>query len=203
VIDRRLDIKDAYRKGVMMTFAPAGVFEMDDGENWEYATRASDGIALRLNCSVTGIDARGVSLAGGGRVDAKVIVIGIGARPRTGCLADSGLSLSPDGAIVVDSQLCAQPSGVYGAGDVVQWPSELFGDQLRVEHWEHAAASGRAAALNLLGAAEPYDPVPHFWSDQLGHRLQYVGHHAREDQLVFRGQPHTGESWTALWLGTD
>jgi len=41
------EIKDAYRKGVMMTFAPAGVFEMDDGENWEYATRANDGVVTR------------------------------------------------------------------------------------------------------------------------------------------------------------
>ena len=41
------EIKDAYRKGVMMTFAPAGVFEMDDGENWEYATRANDGTVTR------------------------------------------------------------------------------------------------------------------------------------------------------------
>ena len=41
------EIKDAYRKGVMMTFAPAGVFEMDDGENWEYATRANDGAVTR------------------------------------------------------------------------------------------------------------------------------------------------------------
>ena len=41
------EIKEAYRKGVMMTFAPAGVFEMDDGENWEYATRANDGVVTR------------------------------------------------------------------------------------------------------------------------------------------------------------
>jgi ethylbenzene dioxygenase alpha subunit len=41
------DIKDAWRKGAMMTFSPAGVFEMDDGENWELATRSGQGVVTR------------------------------------------------------------------------------------------------------------------------------------------------------------
>jgi ethylbenzene dioxygenase alpha subunit len=41
------EIKEAYRKGVMMTFSPSGVFEMDDGENWEYSTRTADGVVSR------------------------------------------------------------------------------------------------------------------------------------------------------------
>lgn len=40
-------IKELYRKGVMMTFSPGGVFEMDDGENWEYATRSNQGFVTR------------------------------------------------------------------------------------------------------------------------------------------------------------
>jgi ethylbenzene dioxygenase alpha subunit len=31
----------------MMTFSPAGLFEMDDGENWEAATRANRGVVTR------------------------------------------------------------------------------------------------------------------------------------------------------------
>ena len=31
----------------MMTFNPAGVFEMDDGENWEYSTRTNAGYVTR------------------------------------------------------------------------------------------------------------------------------------------------------------
>jgi ethylbenzene dioxygenase alpha subunit len=41
------EIKDLYRKGVMMTFSPGGVFEMDDGENWEYCTRSNEGFVTR------------------------------------------------------------------------------------------------------------------------------------------------------------
>ena len=40
-------IKELYRKGVMMTFSPGGVFEMDDGENWEYSTRVNQGYVTR------------------------------------------------------------------------------------------------------------------------------------------------------------
>lgn len=41
------EVKDAYRKGVMMTFSPTGVFECDDGENWEHATRTNAGVVTR------------------------------------------------------------------------------------------------------------------------------------------------------------
>lgn len=40
-------VKDAWRKGTMMTFSPSGVFEMDDGENWEYSTRTNSGFVTR------------------------------------------------------------------------------------------------------------------------------------------------------------
>ncbi|WP_246236601.1 NAD(P)/FAD-dependent oxidoreductase [Actinomadura chibensis] len=159
---------------------------------------AERGIDLRLSTPVTGVDDRGVALADGGRVDADIVVAGIGARPDTDWLRGSGVPLAPDGAVDADATLRTGPGPVYVAGDIVRWPSRLFGGRLRVEHWDHAAASARTAARNVLGRAEPYDPVPYFWSDQLGHRLQYVGHHDGADRLVLRGRPPG--SWTALWF---
>ena len=41
------EIKEAFRRGSMITFSPSGVFEMDDGENWEYATQANRGRVTR------------------------------------------------------------------------------------------------------------------------------------------------------------
>jgi ethylbenzene dioxygenase alpha subunit len=41
------EIKDRWRKGTMMTFSPSGVFEMDDGENFEFATRTNAGFIAR------------------------------------------------------------------------------------------------------------------------------------------------------------
>jgi len=40
-------IKELYRKGVMRTFSPTGVFEMDDGENWEHCTATAAGVVAR------------------------------------------------------------------------------------------------------------------------------------------------------------
>ncbi|MBR9829547.1 MAG: Rieske 2Fe-2S domain-containing protein [Oceanospirillales bacterium] len=37
------EVKEKWRKGAMMTFSPTGVFEMDDGENWEYCTKTAKG----------------------------------------------------------------------------------------------------------------------------------------------------------------
>jgi ethylbenzene dioxygenase subunit alpha len=49
IVNRNMpeEIKAAYRKGVMMTFSPAGVFEMDDGDNWEGSTRSNAGLVTR------------------------------------------------------------------------------------------------------------------------------------------------------------
>jgi ethylbenzene dioxygenase alpha subunit len=41
------EIKERYRRGTMITFSPSGVFEMDDGENFEYSTRSNRGRVTR------------------------------------------------------------------------------------------------------------------------------------------------------------
>ena len=59
--------------------------------------------------------------------------------------------------------------------------------QLRVEHWTNAAEGGAAAARNLLAgsdAAEPYDPVPFFWSDQYKTKIQVIGLPGPDDEVV-------------------
>lgn len=40
-------LKDLYMKGVMRTFSPSGTLEMDDGDNWENATQANQGVVTR------------------------------------------------------------------------------------------------------------------------------------------------------------
>ena len=44
-----------------------------------------------------------------------------------------------------------------------------------------------------------HDPVPYFWSEQLGRRVQYVGHHAGADTLVRRGDLAHGPA-ALFWL---
>ncbi len=41
------EVKQAYRRGVMKTFSTSGVYEMDDGENWEHSTTINAGYITR------------------------------------------------------------------------------------------------------------------------------------------------------------
>jgi 3-phenylpropionate/trans-cinnamate dioxygenase ferredoxin reductase subunit len=57
---------------------------------------------------------------------------------------------------------------------------------MRVEHWTNAAEQGVAAARALLadeGQAEPFAPVPFFWSDQYDSKIQFVGVCAPDDEV--------------------
>jgi NADPH-dependent 2,4-dienoyl-CoA reductase/sulfur reductase-like enzyme len=111
-------------------------------------------------------------------VRADVVVVGIGVAPATGWLEGSGLEMR-DG-VVCAATLAAGPPLVYAAGDIARWPNELYGEEMRIEHWTNAAEQGAAAARNLLseaggGTPTPYAPVPFFWSDQARHRIQFLG----------------------------
>ena len=54
-------------------------------------------------------------------------------------------------------------------------------------------------AASLTGALERYDPVPYFWSEQFGRMMQYAGHHAGADKMIWRGDP-AGAKWSVCWL---
>lgn len=56
-----------------------------------------------------------------------------------------------------------------------------------MEHWINAIEMGQAAADALLagpGRARPFAPVPRFWSEQHGVRIQAVGTPAAGDTLT-------------------
>ena len=128
-----------------------------------------------------------VELDGGETFPADVVVVGIGVIPATDWLADSGLTI--DNGVVCDDRLFAA-DGIVAAGDIARWHWRRDGgeEQIRIEHWQVAAEAGVAAARSLLAGradAPAFTPVPYFWSDQYGIRLQVLGEPARE-----RRHPH-------------
>ena len=157
-------------------------------------------VDLRLGVGVAAIDGttsvERVRLTDGSSVEADVVVVGIGVAPVTGWLETSGLELR-DG-VVCDATLAAGPPGVYAAGDLVRWPNELFGEEMRLEHWTNAAEQGAAAARNMLavaagGSPTPYAPVPFFWSDQYDARIQFLGRASDTDDVrVVHGSVEEG-----------
>ena len=138
----------------------------------------AEGVDLRLGVGVEAIDGDehvvAVRTTDGSTIDADLVVVGIGVVPNTAWLDGSGLPVG-DG-VQCDATTLVAP-GITACGDVASWDSPRYG-RVRVEHWDNAVDMGRAAARRLLVSAdeaEPYDPVPWFWSDQYDVRLQVAG----------------------------
>ena len=143
------------------------------------------GVDLRTGVGVEEIEGdrrvERVALTDGTTVDADVVVVGIGVVPNTEWLDGSGLQVG-DGVVCDASCLAAER--VTAAGDVARWPNELFGETMRVEHWDNAAQQGAHAARRLLDAqAGPFTPVPWFWSDQYDRKIQLAGRVRPDDEV--------------------
>ncbi|MFI1973944.1 NAD(P)/FAD-dependent oxidoreductase [Streptomyces wedmorensis] len=161
---------------------------------------AADGAELLTHARVETVEPGRVVLADGRSLPADAVVVGIGARPATGWLAGSGIALDPSGAVTADDRLRTSLPDVYAVGDCASFPSARYGERLLVHHWDNALQGPRTVAATLTGAdSGPYDPVPYFWSEQFGRFVQYAGHHAAADELLWRGDP-ADETWSVLWL---
>lgn len=147
------------------------------------------GVDLRTNVGVDRLETGGdgrvakVVLRDGAEIDADIVVIGIGVTPNTEWLEGSGLTL--DDGVVCDATLLAAP-GVTAAGDITRWPNYRFDEVMRVEHWDNAIEQGIHAAERLLTDdldAQPFTPVPWFWSDQYDRKIQLAGRVRPDDDV--------------------
>jgi 3-phenylpropionate/trans-cinnamate dioxygenase ferredoxin reductase subunit len=158
---------------------------------------AAAGVELRLGQAVESVQEDGLALAGGGWLAADEILTAVGVKPDVGWLESSGVKL--ENGVAVDELLRSSVAGVYAVGDCAAFWSGRFGRRMRTEHWDTALRAPTVLAANLTGAAQRYDPVPYFWSEQFGRMLQYVGDHRGADRLVWRDPGH-GPHWAACWL---
>ncbi|MFD3663803.1 NAD(P)/FAD-dependent oxidoreductase [Streptomyces sp. NPDC058659] len=160
----------------------------------------ANGAELLTHARVDTVEPGRVVLADGRELPADAVVVGIGARPATGWLAGSGIALDPSGAVTADERLRTSLPDVYAVGDCASYPSARYGRRLLVHHWDNALQGPRTVAATITGAdTGPYDPVPYFWSEQFGRFVQYAGHHADADELLWRGDP-ADDTWSVLWL---
>ncbi|MEU2542159.1 NAD(P)/FAD-dependent oxidoreductase [Streptomyces iakyrus] len=165
---------------------------------------ADAGVTLRTHARVERVEPGAVLLDDGARLPAGAVVVGIGAQPATAWLAGSGIELGSYGEIVADEHLRTSVPDVYAVGDCASFPSGRYGERLLVHHWDNALQGPRTVAVNIVGRATGetpavYDPVPYFWSEQFGRFVQYAGHHAAADTILWRGDP-AGPAWTVCWL---
>ena len=65
------------------------------------------------------------------------------------------------------------------------------GDELRVEHEDHAKSHGRRVGANMAGADEPYDHLPFFYSDLFELGYEAVGAvDSRLETIAEWSEPH-------------
>ncbi len=130
-------------------------------------------------------DVQAVVLKNGDRIEANMVILGVGVRPATDFLRDTGI-LSPDGSIRVDDHFRAGPD-IFAAGDVATFPEWRTGEEVRIEHWRTSEQQGFVAGRNMAGIDAPYRSVPFFWTNQVGLYFRYVGHAKQWDEIIFRG----------------
>ncbi|WP_081287681.1 NAD(P)/FAD-dependent oxidoreductase [Mycobacterium asiaticum] len=139
------------------------------------------GVDLRIDVGVDGFVGNGrveaVRLSDGSQVPADLVVVGLGVTPATDWLDGSGLGVE-DGVVCDATGTVEGGTGIVAAGDVASWWHPLYERHLRIEHWDHAARQGAAAARTLLAGrehAQEYREVPYFWSDQYDVKVQMLG----------------------------
>jgi 3-phenylpropionate/trans-cinnamate dioxygenase ferredoxin reductase subunit len=151
----------------------------------------SHGVDLRYRTTATELTGRhgavtGVILSDGTRIDADMIIVGIGAVARTELAAAAGLKI--DNGLVVDEHLRTSDPDIFAAGDIANAYNPRLGRHIRVEHWANARRQGLVAAKAMLGQ-DAVDLRPsYFYTDQYDLGMEYTGDigPAGYDRVIFR-----------------
>ena len=149
------------------------------------------GVHLRCQVAVAELTGRkgavtGVILSDGSRIDADMVLVGVGITPNIQLAADAGLEV--DNGILVDEHLRTSDLNIFAAGDVANAYNPRLGRHIRVEHWANARRQGATAGKAMLGH-DAVDARPsYFFSDQYDLSMEYTGDIGPSgyDQVIFR-----------------
>ena len=152
------------------------------------------GLKILTNTTVsgfTGQDHVEQVLCGDTRIDADLVIVGIGIIPNIELAKDVGINC--ENGIFVDDHCQTSVPDVYAIGDCTYHPNPILGRRLRLESVPNALEQARVAVANMCGKDKVYAAIPWFWSDQYELKLQMVGFSSDGDTQVLRGDMSKNE----------
>jgi 3-phenylpropionate/trans-cinnamate dioxygenase ferredoxin reductase subunit len=149
------------------------------------------GVTVRLGAHLDALESQegrvtGVRLGDGEMLPAQLVIVGIGIVPAVIPLLAAGAE--GGNGVLVDAHCRTSLPDIYAIGDCALHASGFAdGAHIRLESVQNANDMAVTAAKAIVGAPQPYQAVPWFWSNQYDLRLQTVGLSIGHDQAVVRG----------------
>jgi 3-phenylpropionate/trans-cinnamate dioxygenase ferredoxin reductase subunit len=143
------------------------------------------GVEVILNAAAAEVRPDAVVLRDGRKIEADLVIAGIGIEPNAGLARDAGLEVG-DG-IAVNAFMQTSDPAIYAVGDCTDHPNPFAGGRTRLESVQNAVDQAKCAARAICGKPSPYADVPWFWTDQYDIRFQMVGLCTGYDRSVVRG----------------
>jgi NADPH-dependent 2,4-dienoyl-CoA reductase/sulfur reductase-like enzyme len=108
------------------------------------------GIHVRLETPLESVE-DGAVVAGGERIPADVVVLGLGVAPNADLAAEAGLAVGVKGAVRVDRRQRTSADGVWAAGDCCESHHLVAGVPVHIALGTVANKQGRVAGINIAG----------------------------------------------------
>ena len=135
----------------------------------------------------------------GTKLDADLIVVGVGIKVNTELAQNSGIII--ENGIKVDETARTNDANIYAIGDCTYHFNPHYKCYLRLESVQNAVDQAKTAAKAICGEDVIYDTIPWFWSDQFNVKLQMVGLSKGYNNIIIRNEE--AENSFSTWYFKD